>query len=153
MLFRSSDASNKVHTIQCNFYRQKFESLNFIVEKASEEAIKLISNKFESLGIITEINKASVVVDTGRPAGYELGIDTSTLPYLNDVVYCGTWEPSASKAKVNWPAINPEYVHDLDSTLYYMVVEKGKTLTYDNGAKSMEFADNSILVQIGRAHV
>lgn len=143
----ASGESNKVHTIQCNFYRQKFENLNFIVEKASEEAIKLISNRFESLSIITEINKASVVVDTvdtGRPAGYELGIDTSTLPYLNDVVYCGTWEPSASKAKVNWPAI-PEY-NGLDSTLYYMVVEKGKTLTYDNEAKSIEFADNSILV-------
>ena len=142
----ASDASNKVHTVQCNFYRQKFDRIKFVIESKSDEAIKLISNKFENLNVITEINKRSVKVDTPLTSGYRLGLTADTLRYLSDVVYCGTWEPSVVNDAVAYPEIDPSYPANVHSTLYYMIVEKGKTLSYNGGRANVSFQDNSLLV-------
>ena len=142
----ASDASNKVHTIQCNFYRQKFDRIKFVIESSSDEAIKLISNKFENLNVVTEINKRSVVVDGPSTVGYRLGVSQDTLKYLCDVAYCGSWEPAVANDEIAYPEVNPDYAANIDSTMYYMVVEKGKTLSYNGGRGTIAFQDNSLLV-------
>lgn len=142
----ASDLSNKVHTVQCNFYRQAFNNLKFIIESADAEAIKLISNKFENLNVVSEINKKSVKVDTPTTVGYKLGLNDSTLKYLCDVVYCGDWSPATKDDKVDYPVIDPAYVANIPTTMYYVVIEKGKTLSYNGGKATVTFQDNSILV-------
>ena len=140
-----SDSSNKIHTIQCNFYRQKFDNIKFTIDSNDDEAIKLISNKFENLNVVSEINKNSIVVDSGNST-YVLGISESTKSYLNDIVYCGVWIPETENDEIKYPIIDPSYESNLSTTLYYMVVETGKTLKYRGNTKTLTVEDNSMLI-------
>jgi len=141
-----SNLSNKTHTIQCNFYRQKYDNLKFIIESSEKEAIKLISNKFENLNILTEINKSSIIEDTTGVQPYKLGINNLNKFYLNEIVYCGVWEPTVYNNSVVYPTIEQNYIDNIDTTLFYFTVENGKTLNFNNGLTTLKIENNSLLI-------